>query len=355
MRVIGAGLAIFLVVTAILLYQVSSGSVETVAIAGVASPESTATATLTSMPSPTAQPTRAIQTATMTVAVPTATATTAPIEPTAMPVETEVIVEEPAAIATDVVEPEPVEEIQSTEAAVEPTIADVDDTEAHLAGVDTSDAWIGAIETPNGSMIGTILSGLANVRMFPTVDAEVIDVLHAGWPVAIYGAAVGDFVDGTDLWYQVSGGYVSAAIVGPFVPTEPDVYYAGHWVDVDLTRNVAVAYVDDVPVNAVTIISGKPGFETPVGEHSIFARVESEILDSATVGTPKGDPEYYYLPDVPHTQYFASGGFAIHANYWSDPWQFGSSTSHGCVNMFPEDAAWFWWFLDIGSIVNVRY
>ncbi|MDQ3547314.1 MAG: hypothetical protein M3439_00710, partial [Chloroflexota bacterium] len=213
MRVIGAGLAMFLAVTAILLYQVSSGSGETVAVAGVASPEPTVTASLTPIPSPTMQPTRAMPTATMTVALPTATAPTATIEPTALPIETEVIVEEPAAIATEVIEPDPIEEAPVTEPTVEPTIAADDDSEAHLAGVDTSDAWIGAIETPNGGVIGTILSGLANVRVLPTVDAAVVDVLHAGWPVAIYGAEVGDVVDGTDLWYQVSGGYVSAAIV----------------------------------------------------------------------------------------------------------------------------------------------
>jgi lipoprotein-anchoring transpeptidase ErfK/SrfK len=188
------------------------------------------------------------------------------------------------------------------------------------------------------------------------MDADVVDVLHGGWPVAIYGAALGDRVADSDLWSQVSGGgYVSAALVAPFEPLARETTYSGHWVDVDLSRNVAIAYIDDVPVNAVTVITGKAGFETPVGAHTIFARVESETLDSATVGIPKGDPEYYYLPDVPYTQYFATGGFAIHSNYWSDDWQFGTDSSHGCVNMLPEDAAWFWWFLDIGSVVNVHY
>jgi hypothetical protein len=201
-----------------------------------------------------------------------------------------------------------------------------------------------------------VQSGLANVRALPTVDGEIIETLHAGWPVAIYGVVAGDWVDGTDIWYQVSGdGYVSAALIGPYVPRTPDTYHYGHWVDVDLTHNIAVAYINDVPVNAVIVITGKEGFETPVGNHTIFARVESETLDSATTGIPEGDPEYYYLPDVPYTQYFAAGGFAIHANYWSDAWQYGTATSHGCVNMTIEDAAWFWWFLDIGSVVSVSY
>ena len=354
MRVIGAGLVVFLAVTAILLYQVSSGGNETAAIAVVTSPEPTATATLPSpSPTPTTQPTRALPTATMRTALPTAT--TVPVEPTSELVEPTVAAEEPEAANTEILQDDAVDDLATTDDTDDPVSSDDNGNSTHLAGVNTSDAWSGAIETPNGGMIGTVLSGLANVRALPTVDAEVVDVLYAGWPVAIYGATVGDLVAGTDVWYQVSGGYVSADLIAPFVPATPEITYAGNWIDIDLTRNVAVAYVDDVPVNAVPIISGKPGFETPVGVFEVFSRVESDTLDSATVGIYEGDPEYYYLPDVPYVQYFAAGGFALHGNYWSDPWQFGMAGSHGCINLLDEDAAWFWWFLDIGSVVNIHY
>jgi len=353
MRVIGAGLAVFLAVTAILLSQLTSSGNETAAVA--LSPTSEPTAIL-SDPTPTLQPTQSIPTPMATAPLATATARLAPVEPTAPVVVTEVIVDEPAVVW---------EEPELAEEYVEPAGSaddDIDDTlegsggSVHLAATDPTDAWSGAITTPNGGQIGMVLSGLANVRMLPNVDAEIVDTLHAGWPVAIYGVVAGDWVGSSDIWYQVgNGGYVSSDLIGPYVPRTPNVYHSGHWVDVDLTHNIAVAYIDDVAINAVTIISGKAGFETPVGDHTIFARVENETLDSATVGYPEGHPEYYYLPDVPYTQYFALGGFAIHANYWSDSWQFGSSTSHGCVNMTVEDAAWFWWFLDIGSVVSVSY
>jgi hypothetical protein len=358
MRVIGAGLAVFLAVTAILLYQVTSGGNETAAIAVVASPEVPATATAPTVPSPSpnTQPSQSVPTVTKTLPPPTATATTAPVEPTVEVKESSVAVTDPEHAETEPVAVASVEGLQSVEESDGSEVLEERSSEAYLASIDTTDAWSNAIETPNGGMIGTVLSGLANVRALPSVDADIVDVLHGGWPVAIYGVVSGDVVDGSDIWYQVSGGgYVSSDLIGPYVPAEPEVYHSGHWVDVDLTHNVAVAYVDDVPVNAVVVITGKAGFETPVGDHTIFERVESETLDSATVGIPMGDPEYYYLPDVPYTQYFATGGFAIHSNYWSDSWQFGTSTSHGCVNMFAEDAAWFWWFLDIGSVVSVHY
>jgi hypothetical protein len=354
MRVIGAGLAVFLAVTAILLYQVTSGGNETAAVAIVASPEPTATLQpAISTATPTPQPTKVVPVATATL--PPATPTLAPTEPVVEEVVTEEATSEPEHSSEDL-NNEPVEDGIDTDEEINPEPVEESGSVSHLAAADPTDVWSGAIETPNGGRIGMVQAGLANVRALPAVDGEIIETLHAGWPVAIYGVVAGDWIDGTDIWYQVSGGgYVSAALISPYVPRTPDVYHYGHWVDIDLTHNIAVAYIDDVPVNAVIVITGKAGFETPVGDHTIFARVESETLDSATTGIPEGDPEYYYLPDVPYTQYFAAGGFAIHANYWSDPWQYGTATSHGCVNMTIEDAAWFWWFLDVGSVVSVSY
>ncbi len=354
MRVIGAGLAVFLSVITILLYQATSGGSDTSALSVVASPELTIPSPTSLLPTATLRPAQIAPTATATIPRPTAIPATPLPDTMVAPLASESTTKE---AVSDEVEHEIVESDDDApiESSVDIEVTEDEDVHSpHLAAVDSSDAWLDAIQTPNGGMIGIVLSGLANVRSMPTLDADVTGELHAGWPIAIYSVVTGDSFSGSDIWYQVNSGYVSAELIGPYSPPAPDVSYDGHWVDVDLSNNIAVAYVDDTPVNAVTIISGKFGFETPLGVHTIFARVESETLDSATVGIPEGDPEYYYLPDVPYTQYFATGGFAIHGNYWSDDWQFGSALSHGCINMFSEDAAWFWWFLDEGSVVNVH-
>jgi lipoprotein-anchoring transpeptidase ErfK/SrfK len=355
MRAIGVGLALFLVVTTLLLRQVSSdGSAPAVALTEPT--QTSMTAQSHSTPTRTSDPTSAPATATRPAFAPTATATVAPpIEPTSEPEPVIETTEASQSIEPDALTVES-ETDDGAEAVVEPEVeTDAIGSDVSLAAVDAiEDGFV--VQTPNGGVIGVVASGLANIRAAPSVDGEILSEVHGGWPVAIYGAVAGAPDSGSEVWYQLGdGGYVAGELIQPFVPSAPATYHAGHWVDVDLTRNVAVAYVDDVPVNAVVIISGKPGFETPVGDHTVFSRVENETLDSATVGIGMDDPEYYYLPDVPYTQYFATGGFAIHANYWSDPWEFGTATSHGCVNMFEEDAAWFWWFLDIGSVVSVHY
>ncbi|HMM43240.1 MAG TPA: L,D-transpeptidase family protein, partial [Thermomicrobiales bacterium] len=274
---------------------------------------------------------------------------------------------QPAPTTTPTPEPviDPVEVVASTTEPIEsePELTEPDTT-AHtrLASVGaepdplSTGVWADAIRTLDGGVMAMVLSESANVRSAPTTEAPVVTELHAGWPITLYGAEIGESAAGTDLWFRTwSGSYVSAATVGPFVAPRPAETLAGHWVDVDLTTGYAVAWIDATPVYAAITITGKPGFETPTGTFSIFRRVELDTLDSATTGIPDGDPESYRLENVPYVQYFADGGFALHANYWSDPWEYGYARSHGCINLMEEDAAWFWQFLSIGSTVSIHH
>ena len=56
-----------------------------------------------------------------------------------------------------------------------------------------------------------------------------------------------------------------------------------------------------------------------------------------------GSPTYYYLEDVPWTIYFHEG-YSIHAAFWHNA--FGFQRSHGCVNLSPTDALWFFNWAD---------
>lgn len=53
------------------------------------------------------------------------------------------------------------------------------------------------------------------------------------------------------------------------------------------------------------------------------------------------------------TQYFTADGSAIHENYWRDPATFGIPGSHGCVGMSSSEAAWFWQWADVGTLIVV--
>jgi peptidoglycan hydrolase-like protein with peptidoglycan-binding domain len=78
--------------------------------------------------------------------------------------------------------------------------------------------------------------------------------------------------------------------------------------------------------NSWLVRGGDRGYETRVGDFQVFLRDKDHV--SGIYGTP-----------MPYSQFF-SGGQAFHGSpFMTDPWQ---DHSHGCVNMFIEDARQLW-------------
>ncbi|HVB65363.1 MAG TPA: L,D-transpeptidase family protein [Nitrolancea sp.] len=216
--------------------------------------------------------------------------------------------------------------------------------------------WDQAMHLQDGSLVGVVTSGSLNIRSAPKVDASIVGTTYAKHPVTVFEPVAGDSVNGNTTWYRIGDNqFVTSAYVEPFVQPTPKITYAGHWLDINLATFYATAYDGTTPVHVAIIITGTEGNGTPEGQFAIQRRVANEIMDSATVGVPKGSPGYYYLPNVKWTQYFASGGFAIHTNYWSSPDQYGTYGSHGCVNMMEPDAYFMWNFLTIGDHVSSHF
>lgn len=213
--------------------------------------------------------------------------------------------------------------------------------------------WETAIRTTDGASIGFVLSPELNIRVAPGLDAEIVGSTFQGHTVLVYDFVINQNDGGH--WYRVGyDRYVSAWYVAPFAASPVEETFAGHWIDVNLSRFYAIAYMDDVPVYAALITAGRDE-KTPLGSFYIFYRVRSETMDSATVGIPEGEPGHYYLEDVQYTQYFKQGGFAVHGNHWTPPSQFGQFSSNGCIGLMNWDAGWFWDFLSEGSAVSIHY
>ena len=133
-----------------------------------------------------------------------------------------------------------------------------------------------------------------------------------------------------------------------------DVEDGEHWVAVNLTRQAAIAMSGVDAVHLAQVTTGMDGWETPEGQFRIVRRVYNETMTSAALGIPPG-PDSYVLTDVLFTQYFTHVGHALHLNYWRPAAVFGNQrTSHGCVGMRYNDAAFSWTFLGLGSRVVVH-
>ncbi len=114
------------------------------------------------------------------------------------------------------------------------------------------------------------------------------------------------------------------------------------WIDVNITKQVLVAYEGTKPVYTTLVSSGEAGLGDPETSKStkrgifrIHTKYLSITMDSKATG------EEFELRDVPYVQYFENG-YAVHGSYWHDV--FGQPKSHGCVNLAPEDARrlFFW-------------
>lgn len=114
------------------------------------------------------------------------------------------------------------------------------------------------------------------------------------------------------------------------------------WIDINITKQVLVAYEGTRPVYATLVSSGEAGLDDPEktkstrrGIFRIHTKYITTTMDSDAVG------EEFELRDVPYVQYFEDG-YALHGAYWHD--MFGQPKSHGCVNLSPEDARrlFFW-------------
>ncbi len=109
------------------------------------------------------------------------------------------------------------------------------------------------------------------------------------------------------------------------------------WIDVDLERQLLVAYEGDIPVYATLISSGKKGTRggvVPDPEGGVSDRREAH--PSSMDGNTASDGRYS-IQDVPWAMFF-EGNYALHGAFWHS--KFGSRRSHGCVNLGPSDARW---------------
>ncbi len=153
-------------------------------------------------------------------------------------------------------------------------------------------------------------------------------------------------------WYRVGEGmYVPASQVR--LPTKPEAYLEGRWIDADLAEPAMVtAYEGDKVVYSALAIIGTEATPTLRGAYRILRRVDNETMDSSTLGIPKDGPGGYYLKDVLYTQYFTPQGAALHYNWWLGT--FGLPGSHGCLGLNLEDSEWFWDWDSVGTPIVVR-
>jgi len=108
-----------------------------------------------------------------------------------------------------------------------------------------------------------------------------------------------------------------------------------------------------VVIRTFKVSTGRPGplTETRYGTKVIIERNSAIVMDSATVGIPKGNPNYYKIKTQWNLRLTWTGEF-IHSAPWSVNAQGTQNVSHGCTNMAPADAQWMFSNSKMGDLVK---
>jgi lipoprotein-anchoring transpeptidase ErfK/SrfK len=121
---------------------------------------------------------------------------------------------------------------------------------------------------------------------------------------------------------------------------------------VDVNRLRLTVYRNGKVARVIPVSTGKAGFLTRNGIKVVSEKHVLKIMDAATIGISKSDPEYYRL-EVPYALRVTTSGEFVHAAPWSVASQGRARVSHGCVGMSTPNAIWLYNQTHVGDIVQV--
>jgi lipoprotein-anchoring transpeptidase ErfK/SrfK len=98
---------------------------------------------------------------------------------------------------------------------------------------------------------------------------------------------------------------------------------------------------------------GKKGHDTKNGTYYVLEKFADIVMDSSTYGVPVNSAEGYKLKVQDAVRIDNSGVF-VHSAPWSTGAQGESNVSHGCINLSPSNAQWFYDNFGSGDPVVIK-
>ncbi len=156
--------------------------------------------------------------------------------------------------------------------------------------------------------------------------------------------------------YYVPASHLRPVTAQELEPISPDVPFEKKRIEVSIAQQTLTAYENDKVVMHTKISSGMPqatpppgqtSTDTPRGEFNVQSKMPSKHMGD---GNLTADLNAYELPGVPWVCFFEpENGVATHGTYWHT--NYGTTMSHGCVNMRPEEAKWIYrWTTPVATV-----
>jgi lipoprotein-anchoring transpeptidase ErfK/SrfK len=121
----------------------------------------------------------------------------------------------------------------------------------------------------------------------------------------------------------------------------------------DIDAHTFTVSIDDQVVREMPASMGKPKHPTPIGSFTALEKQSPVVMDSRTIGIPLSDPEGYKLT-VYDAVRVTWGGVYVHGAPWSTGSQGNANVSHGCINLSPDNAAWYYDTVSVGDPIIVQ-
>ncbi|MBX7434526.1 L,D-transpeptidase [Mycobacterium sp. Y57] len=121
----------------------------------------------------------------------------------------------------------------------------------------------------------------------------------------------------------------------------------------DLSAYTFTVSIDGEVARQMPASMGKPKYPTPIGTFTALSRERNITFDSRTIGIPLDDPEGYLIKGE-YAVRVTWGGVYVHSAPWSVGSQGYANVSHGCINLSPDNAAWYFDTVRIGDPIVVQ-
>jgi hypothetical protein len=153
-----------------------------------------------------------------------------------------------------------------------------------------------------------------------------------------------------NLWYRINERYgnpgdllwAPASAFRPLTkeevePINPDEENKQIVVDVTPSRQTLACFENGREVYFCRMSSGKIPYGTPISSldsdgFNIWRKLHSLQMSGGT------NENGWQIPGIGWVSLFVGDGVAIHSTFWHN--NFGEPSSHGCINVAPEDAKW---------------
>jgi lipoprotein-anchoring transpeptidase ErfK/SrfK len=122
----------------------------------------------------------------------------------------------------------------------------------------------------------------------------------------------------------------------------------------DISNYTVTVSIDGVVAREMPASMGRSKYPTPVGSFTVLGKERQVVMDSRTIGIPLSHPDGYKIL-VDHAVRVTWGGVYIHSAPWSVGSQGYDNVSHGCINLGPDNAAWYYNQVGVGDPVIINY